>query len=74
MPERQSARSYDELAQQWRELAERRRAHFVDLQQTGRWKRYYTEEQFLTEMREAVRLAEAWARIAPPEKSAPRAK
>jgi uncharacterized repeat protein (TIGR03809 family) len=65
----QPARPYGELAQQWRELAERRRAHFVDLYQSGRWKHYYTEEQFLAEMREAIRVAETWARIAPPDKT-----
>jgi uncharacterized repeat protein (TIGR03809 family) len=70
MPGKQPARSYGELARQWRDLAERRRAHFVELQQSGRWKHYYTEEAFLTEMQEAVRTADAWARIAPPEKSA----
>jgi uncharacterized repeat protein (TIGR03809 family) len=57
------------LAQQWRELAERRRAHFLELHQSGRWKHYYTEEQFQTEMQEAVRVADAWARIAPSSKT-----
>jgi len=51
--------------QKWRDLAERRRAHFVDLYQSGRWKHYYTEEQFHACMREVVAAAEAWARIAP---------
>jgi hypothetical protein len=68
MPGSQPARLYGELAQQWRELAERRRAHFVDLQQSGRWKHYYTEVQFLAEMQEAVRAAETWARIASADK------
>jgi uncharacterized repeat protein (TIGR03809 family) len=71
MSGRQPARLYGELAQQWRELAERRRAHFVDLYQSGRWKHYYTEEQFLAEMREAVHVAETWARIAPLDKTSP---
>jgi len=30
-----------------RVLAERRRAHLLELYQTGRWKRYFTEERFL---------------------------
>ncbi len=65
----QPARPYGEIAQQWRELAERRRAHFVHLYQSGRWKHYYTEEQFLAEMQEAVRMADTWARIAPVDKT-----
>jgi uncharacterized repeat protein (TIGR03809 family) len=71
MPGSQPARPYGELAQQWRELAERRRAHFVDLQQSGRWKHYYTEEQFLAEMQDAVRAAETWARVASADKTSP---
>ncbi len=52
-------------ALKWRDLAERRRAHFVELHQSGRWKHYYTEDRFAFEMRQAVALAERWAKIAP---------
>jgi uncharacterized repeat protein (TIGR03809 family) len=55
----------DGVAQKWRALAERRRAHLVELYDSGRWKRYYSEEQFLHRMREAIRLTERWADIAP---------
>jgi uncharacterized repeat protein (TIGR03809 family) len=55
----------DGVAQKWRALAESRRAHFVDLYDSGRWKRYYSEEEFLRRMREAIRLTERWADIAP---------
>ena len=60
-----STPALEEVAQKWRALAERRRAHFVELYQSGRWKRYYTEEQFLHCMREAMRASERWAEIAP---------
>jgi uncharacterized repeat protein (TIGR03809 family) len=53
------------VAQKWRALAERRRAHFVELYHTGRWKRYYSEEQFLLKMREAIKATDRWAQIAP---------
>jgi hypothetical protein len=33
---------------------------------TGRWKHYYSEENFLRSMRESIQLAERWALIAPP--------
>jgi hypothetical protein len=54
-----------EVAQKWRALAEQRRAHFVALYHSGRWKRYYSEEKFLERMREAIRACERWAEIAP---------
>jgi uncharacterized repeat protein (TIGR03809 family) len=66
MSERQPGRALDAVAQKWRRLAEARRAHFVDLFHSGRWKHYYSEEQYLAQMRESFRLAERWAVIAPP--------
>ena len=65
MSERHPARALDQVAQKWRDLADRRRAHFVELYHSGRWKHYYTEERFLHRMREAIRAAESWALIAP---------
>jgi uncharacterized repeat protein (TIGR03809 family) len=64
MSARVKAEPYGEVAQKWRDLAERRRAHFVDLYRSGRWKHYYTEEQFLERMREVIRAADAWAQLA----------
>ena len=60
-----STPALDEVAQKWRALAERRRAHFVELYHTGRWKRYYSEEQFLLKMREGIKATDRWAQIAP---------
>ncbi|HEY7244588.1 MAG TPA: TIGR03809 family protein [Xanthobacteraceae bacterium] len=54
----------DEAAQKWWALAERRRAHFVELYHTKRWKRYYREEQFVLAMREAIKASDRWAAIA----------
>jgi uncharacterized repeat protein (TIGR03809 family) len=65
MTEWQAARRLARTAQKWRDLVNRRCAHFIELHKTGRWKRYYGEAQFLLLMSEAVTLAEAWARIAP---------
>jgi uncharacterized repeat protein (TIGR03809 family) len=68
MPDRQAPRSYDLLARQWRDLADRRCEHFADLYRTGRWKLYYEEEQeFLACMREANDAADTWHRLAPDE-------
>jgi hypothetical protein len=65
MTEWQAARRIAETAQKWRDLVNRRRAHFLELQKTGRWKHYYAEGQFLLLMREALGLAKAWSVIAP---------
>jgi uncharacterized repeat protein (TIGR03809 family) len=66
MSARMPAHALDAVAQKWRALAERRRAHFLELYASGRWKHYYNEEQFLYRMREAIRVAQRWAEIAPP--------
>jgi uncharacterized repeat protein (TIGR03809 family) len=55
----------DEVSRKWRMLAERRLAHFVELCETGRWKRYFSEEDFLRRMREAMAVSTRWAEIAP---------
>ena len=47
----------------WHALAERRRRHFVELYRSERWRRYYTEEAFLTLMREAIQNVEIWAKV-----------
>jgi uncharacterized repeat protein (TIGR03809 family) len=60
-----SSQALELAARKWRALAERRRAHFVELYHSGRWKRYYSEEQFLARLREAIRVSERWAEIAP---------
>ena len=63
----QSTRSLDDVAQKWRDLAERRRAHLFELYRSGRWKRYYkSEDEFFLRMHQAMQDAEAWAGIAPP--------
>ena len=54
MPAPPYPHAMDQAALKWRELAERRRAHIVDLYQSGRWEHYYTKDQILFEMRQAV--------------------
>ena len=54
-----------EITRKWRELAERSRAHFVELYDSGRWRHYYTEEELLARMRDAIRLAEIWEQLSP---------
>ena len=52
-----------ETVRKWHALAERRRRYFVELYRSERWRRYYTEEAFLAQMREVVEGVEAWAKV-----------
>jgi hypothetical protein len=56
---------WERTAMKWRTLAEKRRDHHFELYRSGRWAHYYTEENFMAEMRKAVALAERWVEIAP---------
>jgi uncharacterized repeat protein (TIGR03809 family) len=59
---------YDSVARKWLALAERRREHVIELRESGRWKHYYTPEEFLEAMREASNSRDEWARLAGLEK------
>ena len=63
MSERPPAHAFEEVAQKWRALAERRCAHFLELHRSGRWRHYSSEEQFLVRLREAIWLSERWVEI-----------
>ena len=52
-----------ELTRRWRDLAEKRRAHLIELYDSGRWKHYYTEEELVARMRDAINLAQTWERL-----------
>ena len=63
MSERQQG-PYDSIARKWLALAERRRAHFIELIDSGRWRHYYTQNELEREMRKAAHLRDQWARHA----------
>ncbi len=63
MSEPQSGR-YDSIALRWLALVERRQEHFLDLCDSGRWRHYFTEAEFLDEMRKVLRVRDQWAAIA----------
>ena len=65
MSQRASTTALEQASRKWRALADRRCADLVELFRSGRWKRYYTEEQFLHRLRDAIRASERWAEIAP---------
>jgi hypothetical protein len=55
---------YDSIARKWLALAERRRVHVVELRDSGRWRHYYTWDELLDAMGEAVDTRDEWARLA----------
>jgi len=63
MSERQ-ADFYETVARKWLALVERRQENFIELCDTGRWRYYYTQTEFLEEMRKVLRLRDRWAEIA----------
>lgn len=63
MSEPRSGR-YDSIARRWLALIERRQEHFLDLCDSGRWRHYFTEAEFLEEMRKVLRVRDQWAAIA----------
>jgi uncharacterized repeat protein (TIGR03809 family) len=63
MSERQTG-PYDTIARRWLALVERRQEHFLDLCDSGRWRHYYTQAEFLNEMRKVLNIRDRWAKIA----------
>lgn len=70
MTERPAFDRLGEIAGKWRDLAEARRHYFEQLYRSGRWKRYYSDDQLLARMREVIASAERWQQIAPRDEQA----
>jgi uncharacterized repeat protein (TIGR03809 family) len=51
----------------WRMLAERRLNYLIELYETGRWKIYYKEPEFLKAIQEARAALRTWEQLAPPD-------
>lgn len=49
----------------WRMLAERRLSYLVELYESGRWKLYYKEPEFLKIIQEARAALKTWDQLAP---------
>jgi len=63
MSERQAG-PYDGVARRWLALVERRQEHIIELCDSGRWRHYFTREEFLDEMRRVLHVRDQWAAIA----------
>jgi len=51
----------------WRILAQQRLDHLLELYETGRWKLYHTESDFLAMVHEARTALKVWQDLAPPD-------
>ncbi|MBI3698902.1 MAG: TIGR03809 family protein [Afipia sp.] len=56
-----------DLVARWRILAQRRLDHLVELYQSGRWKLYHDESEFLVMVQDARAALAAWEALAPPD-------
>lgn len=63
MTDRQGAYGRDIVAR-GRALAEQRLAHLTELFETGRWRRYHSEHDFLENIREAKQFVQVWREMA----------
>lgn len=54
-----------EIVSRWRVLAEQRLEHLNELFESGRWRRYHTEQAFVDNIRDAKRAVEAWRKLEP---------
>jgi uncharacterized repeat protein (TIGR03809 family) len=52
-----------ETIRKWHALAQRRCAYLVELHESGRWHRFFSEVTFQLAMQDAVRGAESWAKL-----------
>jgi hypothetical protein len=55
---------FDQIARKWHALAQRRLAHVRELEHSGRWKHFYSAEQFGSYLHETERVAALWERLA----------
>lgn len=57
------------IVERWRALAEQRLDYLLSLQESGRWRRFHSEPDFLDNLREAQTCVETWRLLASREAS-----
>lgn len=63
----------EEIARKWLALAERRLQYLDELYRTGRYQKFFTEQNLLAVRKATERTAREWASLLPPLMSAPEA-
>jgi hypothetical protein len=64
MPAGNPARPLDAVTRRLRDLAHRRLAYYAELSESGRWKQYFTELDFIARLRDVIADANAWNALA----------
>jgi uncharacterized repeat protein (TIGR03809 family) len=54
---------FDKIAEKWHALAQRRLTYIRELERSGRWKRYYTEQLYAMCLRDAERAVMLWSKL-----------
>ena len=60
MPATDSPGSLDAATRGFRDLAMRRHAYYLDLLKSGRWRHYFSEQEFAERLRDVMALTRAW--------------
>ena len=55
---------FDAVARGWLALVERRKAHLIELFETGRWTHYFTEAELLAELHSVNLARDRFANVA----------
>ena len=59
-----SHRSFDLVSQDFRALAQRRHAYYLELLQSGRWRHYFSEQEFSDRLRDVLNVTKFWTTLA----------
>lgn len=50
-----------DATRKWLALAQRRKAYLVELYESGRWRLYFNQDEFVARMREAIHMVDRWS-------------
>jgi hypothetical protein len=64
MPAANSPGSLDAATRGFRDLALRRHAYYLDLLKSGRWRHYFSEQEFAERLRDVMTVTRAWNGLA----------
>ena len=64
MPATDSRGSFDAAMRGFRDLAMRRHAYYLDLLKSGRWRHYFSEQEFAERLRDVMIVTRAWNGLA----------
>jgi len=64
MPATNSPGSLDAATRGFRDLALRRHAYYLDLLKSGRWRHYFSEQEFVERLRDVMTVTRTWSGLA----------